>query len=46
MRPSTVSTCLSRVTDELSQMPSAAADPRPAVPGVGGHQLLQQLGAE
>ena len=34
------------VADELGEMPGAAVDPRPAVPGVGGQQLLQQLGAQ
>ena len=34
------------VTDELGEMLLPAVDPRPAVPGVGGQQLLQQLGAQ
>ena len=34
------------VADELREMLLAAVDPRPAVPGVGGQQALQQLGAE
>ena len=34
------------VADEVGVMPGPAVDPRPAVPGVGGQQLLQQRRAQ